>query len=125
MSTQLSLRYVKEVPRETFGNRGSLNSAMAKSDPSGRLRKPDHVVMRELEGEAVLLDLETEVYFGLDEVGTRVWTELVASGSVEAACGALQREFEVAPAVLRRDVEQLTRRLLETGLLELDADGER
>lgn len=83
------------------------------------LRKPEHVVMRELEGEAVLLDLETETYFGLDEVGTRIWSELAAGASVDGACAALQREFEVEPGVLREDIEKLASELLGRGLLEL------
>ena len=82
------------------------------------VRKPDHVVMRELEGEAILLNLETETYFGLDEVGTRIWTELVASPDVERACEVLQEEFDVEPSVLRGDVERLAAELVETGLLE-------
>ena len=81
--------------------------------------KPDHVVMRELEGEAVLLNLRTETYFGLDEVGTRIWTELAAGGSVDGACEALQEEFEVDPGVLRGDIEKLVSELLGSGLLEL------
>lgn len=87
------------------------------------VHKPDHVVMRELEGEAILLNLETERYFGLDEVGTRMWTELVASPSVEGACEALEREFEVEPAVLRRDLEALVAQLVDSGLLEARTEG--
>lgn len=79
---------------------------------------PDHVLMRELEGEGILLDLETETYFGLDEVGTRMWAELVANPSVEEACRVLQEEFDVEPSVLRRDLERLVAELVETGLLE-------
>ena len=89
------------------------------------VRKPDHVVMRELEGEAILLNLETEAYFGLDEVGTRIWTELVASPDVERACEVLQEEFEVEPSVLRGDVERLAAELLEKGLLKLRLTEER
>lgn len=87
------------------------------------VRKPEHVVMRELEGEAILLNLETERYFGLDEIGTRMWTELVALPSVEGACEVLEREFEVEPAVLRRDVDELVDQLVESGLLEAGAEG--
>lgn len=79
--------------------------------------------MRELEGEAILLNLETERYFGLDEVGTRMWSELVASPSIELACEALEREFEVEPATLRRDVDALIGQLVDSGLLETGAEG--
>ncbi len=87
------------------------------------VRKPEHVVMRELDGEAILLNLETERYFGLDEIGTRMWTELVESPSVEGACEVLEREFEVEPAVLRRDVDALISQLVDSGLLEARTEG--
>lgn len=87
------------------------------------VHKPDHVVMRELEGEAILLNLKTERYFGLDEVGTRMWAELIASPSVEGACEALEREFEVEPAVLRSDLEALVAQLVDSGLLEARTEG--
>ena len=34
------------------------------------------VLFQEVAGETVLLDLNSESYFGLDEVGTRIWTLL-------------------------------------------------
>lgn len=80
--------------------------------------KPEHVVLRELEGEAVLLNLRSEKYFGLDEIGTRIWAELVARGSIEGASERLQDELDVEPTVLRSDIERLVAELVEHGLLE-------
>lgn len=87
-----------------------------------KLGVPEHVLTRTLEGEAVLLNLETETYFGLDEVGTRIWTALLASPSVELACATLREEFDVEPSVLRADVEKLVKELLESGLLHLSGE---
>lgn len=94
---------------------------MAQTGDRRTLHKPDRVVMRELDGESILLNLDTETYFGLDDVGTRVWAELVEHGSVERASETLHEEFDVAPEVLRRDVERLVAELVENGLLELRA----
>lgn len=96
--------------------------AMPTSYMDRSVRKPDCVLVRELEGEAILVNLETEAYFGLDEIGTRIWTELVASSSIEEACEVLEEELDVEPTTLRRDVEALVTELLEIGLLELRAD---
>jgi len=52
---------------------------------SQSVRIPAHVLVRQLAGESVLLNLQTERYFGLDEVGTRMWTHLTSSVSIEAA----------------------------------------
>lgn len=90
---------------------------MSRACFDANLQKPDHVLLRELDGQAVLLNLETETYFGLDEVGTRMWTELVSGASVDRACQRLQREFDVDPGVLRGDLEALVTELLDAGLL--------
>ncbi len=37
------------------------------------LRHSGEVLQQEVGGEAVLLDLASESYFGLDPVGTRIW----------------------------------------------------
>ena len=83
-----------------------------------RFAAPEHVLVRELEGEAVLLDLEREVYFGLDEVATRFWVLLTTSGSVQAAFDAILKEFDVVPEVLEEDLSSLIRELVARGLLE-------
>jgi hypothetical protein len=75
--------------------------------------------MRELGGEAVLLNLDSETYFGLDDVGTRVWHTLTGAPSIQAAYESLLAEYDVAPQVLRQDLEALLDQLLQHGLLEL------
>ncbi len=87
------------------------------------VRAPSHVLVRELEGESVLLNLDSETYFGLDEVGTRMWVSLTTAPSIEAAFETLKGEYDVAPEKLRDDLEALIGQLLEKGLLE-QVDGE-
>ena len=80
---------------------------------------PEHVLMRELDGESVLLNLDSETYFGLDQVGTRMWSLLTGAPSIQAAYDALLTEYDVTPDVLRQDMETLLGELLDHGLLEL------
>ena len=42
----------------------------------------EDVVSRDLEGEAVILNLDSGTYFGLDRVGTRIWSLLQEGGSL-------------------------------------------
>jgi hypothetical protein len=82
-----------------------------------RLVAPADVLMRELDGEAVLLDLRSETYFGLDDVGTRIWNHVTTAPSVQAAYEAVLAEYDVAPDVLRHDLEALLDELVDRGLL--------
>jgi hypothetical protein len=79
---------------------------------------PD-TVFRELGGEGVLLDLESGVYFGLDETGARLWQLLQAHGSLRQVCDAMLQEFEVEPARLQDDVLAFVGDLLRRKLVTL------
>lgn len=85
---------------------------------------PD-VVFRELEGEAVMLDLASSTYFGLDEVGTRIWSLLQQDGSLSGVFDSLREEYDVAPEVLERDLLRLTGELCEKGLVRVAPAAER
>ena len=89
---------------------------------SQRIRAPDDVLVQMLEGEAVLLNLNTESYFGLDEVGARMWTLLTESDSIQTAYEVLVEEYDVTPEQLRADLTDLIDRLAEQGLITLAAD---
>lgn len=79
---------------------------------------PD-VVFRDLGGEAVLLHLGTATYFGLDDVGTRVWHLVVEGRSVREVCQALTAEYDAQPDVIERDVTTLLDRLMKKDLVRV------
>lgn len=86
-----------------------------------RVSKPAQVITRPLDGELVLLNLDTETYFGLDEVGTRMWEVVSSSPSVEAALEQLVTEYDTDEATLRHDLQALLSQLVESGLVDLHA----
>ena len=84
-----------------------------------QLRVPPGVVSRVVDETTVLLDTNTGRYFALDAVGSRVWSRLSASLTVEEACEALLADFEVDPDRLHEDVSDLIGRLSAEGLVEI------
>ena len=76
------------------------------------------VLFQEVSGETVLLDLESEQYFGLDEVGTRIWALLNEGQGVAAIVETLLTEYEVEREQLEGDVRELLAALLDAGLIE-------
>ena len=78
---------------------------------------PDGVLISHLQEESVILNLESECYFGLDDVGTRFLTVLTSSKSIEAAHQQLATEYDVDPEVLRQDLLALVEHLVDQGLL--------
>lgn len=82
-----------------------------------RFKKKDDVLLQELGGEAVLLDLSGEQYYGLDEVGLKIYQSLAASMSIAETCESILHEYDVDPAQLRDDLESLLSEFLKSGLL--------
>src|SRR2546426_11586198 len=81
---------------------------------------PAHVLVRILDRESVLLNLETERYFGLDETGTRMWQVATSAPSIEAALQQLMEEYDAEPEMLQSNLTELLGRLMENGLLSLN-----
>ena len=78
-----------------------------------------HVLVRFLDKESVLLNLETERYFGLDETGTRMWQAVTTAPNIDAAYQELQNEFDVESELLRLHFTELLGRLVDNGLLQI------
>ena len=82
-----------------------------------RVEVSPEVLFQELPGEAVLLNLTSERYYGLDDVGMRMWALLSQDGDVAAACAQLLEEYDVGEDQLQADLAALIGRLAEAGLL--------
>ena len=78
------------------------------------------VVCKELGGEAVLLHLDSETYFGLNETAARFWALLSAGTLPRRAVEAMSEEFDAPAEVLLRDLERLLDEFERLGLLRTD-----
>lgn len=84
---------------------------------STRVKRSEDVLHRDLEGEAVLVDLGSGRFFGLDEVGTRVWDGMESETTVDALVDRVVAEFEVARPRAEKDLLALLRDLAKRGLV--------
>jgi len=79
---------------------------------------PD-VIFRLLDGEAVLLNLKTGNYFGLDPIGTRAWELILEHRSLERVHSALLEEYEVEADRLAQDLLALVSECCAKGLVQV------
>ena len=89
---------------------------------SDRVKIPDGVLISKLQEESVILNLESERYYGLDDVGTRFLSVLTTSESIEAAYETLAKEYDVDGHVLRQDLLLLIEKLVNQGLVQVSRD---
>jgi len=90
---------------------------MANVSLHSTVRVSDNVVFRELDGEAVILNLVSGIYFGLDRVGTRMWQLVEQHGQLDAVLQRLRDEYDAPAQTLEQDLVRLISQLVDKGLL--------
>jgi hypothetical protein len=72
---------------------------------------------RIIEGEAVILSMDSKVLRGLNPVGSRIWELIDGQRSLERIIEAVIQEFDVAPGEAARDVRAFIQELLDRDLV--------
>jgi hypothetical protein len=75
------------------------------------------VLSQEVDGETVLLDMNSENYFGLDEVGTRIWQLLSEKKTIRQVVDKLLDEYHADEFTLKEDVAEFVQLLIDAGLV--------
>jgi hypothetical protein len=86
---------------------------------TARVRLAEDVLMQKVGDDAILLNLNTENYFALDEIGTRIIDTLQESDSVTQAVQKLVEIYEVDEGMLTTDAIRLVEECKEHGLLQI------
>jgi ornithine carbamoyltransferase len=68
----------------------------------------------------VLLDMNSENYFGLDAVGTDIWQAMQEKGTLQDVLETLLAQYEVEEDVLRKDLLTFVEKLQESGLVQVE-----
>jgi hypothetical protein len=86
---------------------------------TAQVRLAKDVLMQKVGDDAILLNLSTENYFTLDEVGTRIVTALQESDSLKQAVWKLVGIYEVDESKLTSDAVRLVEECEQHGLLQV------
>lgn len=80
----------------------------------------DTVFAQQIDGELVLLDMEGDKYFGLDNTATDIWTLLKEDRTLQEAYELLLQMYDVDGSQLRIDLEAFVEKLVECDLAKLE-----
>lgn len=83
------------------------------------LQIPERITFRRVRDEMALLNVDTGVYFGLDETGARMWELLAEHGNLQAVAERMEQEYDVTGEQLRHDLLRLVEELQAKGLIEV------
>jgi hypothetical protein len=81
-------------------------------------RIPDDVLTAQLEGEAVLLDLQTKSYYRLNATAARIWKGVEDRLEPSQIVNVLMKEFAVRKKTAQAATERTLRDLCARGLLK-------
>lgn len=84
-----------------------------------KVRISNDILFRELEGEAVLLNIQTGIYFGLDPLGTKIWQLFQKKYSIEEVSKSIRNDYEVDAQSCREDILNFTASLQKNGLIDV------
>jgi hypothetical protein len=87
---------------------------------TGRVTVPEHVIVRQLGDESVMLDMARGCYFGLDPVGARIWQLLSQTSSFGEIVERLADEYDVTPEQAESDLVRFVDELTANGLLSVE-----
>ena len=87
------------------------------SEPKGNWRPDPDVMTQLVEGETVLVHLQTNEIYALNPTATRAWDMLATGSNREEVQEALLEEFDVPPDQLRDEIDALITELVEKKLL--------
>lgn len=77
----------------------------------------ENQVAAEINGEVVMMSLEQGCYFGLDEVGTRIWSLLEQPKAVTDILEVLLEEYEIDSKTCEVGLCGFLGQLLDKGLI--------
>jgi ornithine carbamoyltransferase len=77
------------------------------------------VFSQEVDGEMVLLDMNSENYFGLNAVGTDIWLAMQKKETLAEVFVLLLEQYDVEEEVLKKDLVAYVKKLQENGLIKI------
>lgn len=81
-------------------------------------RLANNISLTQVNDEAVLLNLDTGSYYGLNHIGAELLNNLIAKQSVQQSCLGLANEYAMPEQTIIDDITELLAQLLEQGLIE-------
>lgn len=87
-------------------------------ETSIRLRHSPNATFQNVADEAILIHLQTGVYYSLNEVGAVYWNMLDGTRTIADCATAIAAEYTAPPEVIAADLLEISADLVKEGLAE-------
>jgi hypothetical protein len=79
---------------------------------------PRKVVHQTIDGEAIIIQFDTGIYYSLAGAGAEIWALLAGGRSIDEIVSSLEQLYDADPEELRMTVEGLVEQLAQEDLIE-------
>ena len=98
-----------------------MHSKSATTDTTNQaITVENSVLFQAIGGEVVLLDIESGEYYGLNEVGSRIWTLIHEGRTASGILSTMLKEYDVSENVLATDIKQFLLELQAKRIIQLN-----
>ena len=87
------------------------------------VQRNKEMVTSNIDGEIVMMSVESGEYYGLDEIGSRIWEIIENKIKVDELITRLLDEFEVDKTICENDTLDFLNELLSKNLISLVSNG--
>lgn len=75
------------------------------------------VIQSKIGDEVVMLDIESGFYFGLNTVGSEIWSHLSEPITIDDLINKLMARFDIDQATCQKDTTEFINQLLEKNII--------
>lgn len=83
------------------------------------IKRNEELFCSEMDEELVMMNLESNNYFGLNKIGRDIWERLEKPKTIEVLCQELTQKYDVSTKQCQKDVSTFLEKLQETNLIEI------
>lgn len=81
------------------------------------LSRSDNYLSNEIDGEIVMMNIETGAYVSLNPTGKSIWDQLIEPKSIDLIIDALTKEYDVSKEICESDVKPFIQKLLDQKII--------
>lgn len=92
-----------------------------KFSDNSTIKRKDEIISGDVDGETVMMSIESGQYHSLNLTGNRIWELLESPCTVGKIIETLKDEFDAKPEVITEEVCRFLGQLLERDVIQIDA----
>jgi hypothetical protein len=109
------------IPEEGVDMANEVDKTSTRLSLASVVKLVDNLISAPVDGEVVILSVESGSYFGLDEIGSEIWRQLETPTRVDLLCDSLATKYAADRLTIEHDVIALLESLVAEGLVSVHA----